>query len=65
MNETEVLEVLRAWVKADPEAVVQVLARLVTRFEVHLVVHRREGEAEIERWSVTVGEVEGPEPEVN
>ncbi len=62
----ELLDVMRRLVKEEPETAAQILARLVTRFEVSLVVHRQESAPErVERWGVTMGEVAGPEVETH
>jgi hypothetical protein len=62
----ELLDVMRRLVKEEPETAAQILARLVTRFEVSLVVHRQESAPErVERWGVTVSEVVGPEAETH
>ncbi len=65
-NWDELLEVMRRLVKEEPETAAQVLARLVTKFEVTLVVHRQESAHEqVERWVVTVSESAGPPPETH
>ncbi|MGC8857194.1 MAG: hypothetical protein ACP5QU_10410 [Anaerolineae bacterium] len=65
-NRDELLELMRRFVKEEPETAAQVLARLVTKFEVTLVVHRQESAPEqVERWVLTVSEVVGPEAETH
>ncbi len=65
-NRDELLELMRRWVKEQPETVAQVLARLVTKFEVRLVVQRQEdAPGSAERWTVSVSEAAGPPPETH
>lgn len=65
-NWDELLDLMRRFVKEEPETAAQVLARLVTKFEVTLVIHRQESAPErVERWVVTVSEVVGPEAETH
>lgn len=65
-NRDELVELMRQLVREEPETAAQILARLVTRFEVRVVVHRQESAPErVERWGVTVSEVVGPEAETH
>ncbi|MEJ5315125.1 hypothetical protein [Anaerolinea sp.] len=65
-NREELVELMRQLVREEPETAAQILARLVTRFEVRVVVHRQESAPErVERWGVTMGEVAGPEVETH
>lgn len=65
-NRDELLEIMRRLVKEQPETAAQVLARLVTRFEVTLVVHRQEDAPGLsDRWMVSVSESAGSPPETH
>ncbi len=77
----ELLDVMRRLVKEEPETAAQILARLVTRFEVRVVVHQQknapmwtvstswiEGAAmlpETNCWTVSMSESEAKPPETN
>ncbi len=52
----ELLDVMRRLVKEEPETAAQILARLVTRFEVSLVVHQQKN---VPMWTVSTSWIEG------
>lgn len=63
-NWDELLELMRRFVKEEPETAAQVLARLATKFEVTLVVHQQKNAP---MWTVSTSWIEGPAmlPETN
>ncbi len=80
-NRDELVELMRQLVREEPETAAQILARLVTRFEVRVVVHQQknapmwtvstswiEGSAmppETNCWTVSMSESEAKPPETN